>query len=249
MGSLCRACSARRLHGSALCSAACLAVGVRSLLRRSRGGPGALLWTMGGLQVPGDRLIARFGPRMALTLATFVAAAGYLVMALPWGFASLCIGLVIAGVGSSAQHPRASLLVTDTYGKASRGPLGIYNFAGDLGKATFPAAVALLLPVFAWRPVVAIMSIVGLAVGVVLWALVPRQPFTTPTEDKSAAKRRDGSGFGLLFIIGALDTATRMGYLLFLPFLLHARGAAGAVVGLGLAKALEGITIEQRIYR
>jgi MFS transporter, FSR family, fosmidomycin resistance protein len=75
--------------------------------------------TMGGLQVPGDRLIARLGPRMALTLATFVAAAGYLVMALPCGFASLCIGLVIAGVGSSAQHPRASLLVTNTYGGRS----------------------------------------------------------------------------------------------------------------------------------
>src|ERR1700681_819952 len=47
--------------------------------------------TMGGLQVPGDRLIAKLGPRMALTLATFVAAAGYLVMALPGGFPSLCI--------------------------------------------------------------------------------------------------------------------------------------------------------------
>ena len=117
---------------------------------------------MGGLQVPGDRLIARLGPRMALTLATFVAAAGCLVMALPCGFASLCIGLVIAGLGSSAQHPRASLLVTNTYGRASRGPLGIYDFAGDLGKATFPAAVALLLPVFAWRPVVAIMALVGI---------------------------------------------------------------------------------------
>jgi FSR family fosmidomycin resistance protein-like MFS transporter len=35
--------------------------------------------------------------------------------------------------------------------------------------------------------------------------------------------------------IGALDTATRMGYLLFLPFLLHSRGAADARVGLGLA--------------
>jgi MFS transporter, FSR family, fosmidomycin resistance protein len=79
------------------------------------------------------------------------------------------------------------------------------------------------------------MALVGLAVGIVLSALVPRQPFTTPIEDKSAAKRRDGSGFGLLFVIGALDTATRMGYLLFLPFLLHARGGAGAVVGLGLA--------------
>jgi FSR family fosmidomycin resistance protein-like MFS transporter len=191
--------------------------------------------TMGGLQVPGDRLIARLSPPMALALATFVAAAGYLVMALPFGFPSLCIGLIIAGIGSSVQHPRASLLVTNTYGKASRGPLGIYNFAGDLGKATFPAAVALLLPVFAWRPVVAIMSLVGLTVAVVLLALVPRQPFVAPAEVKSAAKSRNGRGFGLLFIIGALDTSTRMGYLLFLPFLLHAHGGAGTVVGLGLA--------------
>src|ERR1700761_1303863 len=37
--------------------------------------------TMGGLQVPGDRLL-RLGPRAALARATCVAAAGYLVMAL-----------------------------------------------------------------------------------------------------------------------------------------------------------------------
>src|SRR5580692_2955209 len=33
--------------------------------------------TMGGLQMPADRLLARLGPRAALALATFVAAAGY----------------------------------------------------------------------------------------------------------------------------------------------------------------------------
>src|ERR1700761_928097 len=38
--------------------------------------------TMGGLQVPGDRLISRLGPRAALTLSTFIAAAGFLLMAL-----------------------------------------------------------------------------------------------------------------------------------------------------------------------
>src|ERR1700689_2915928 len=75
--------------------------------------------TMGGLQVPGDRLIGRLGTRVALSLATLVAAAGYLVMALPWGFSGLCAGLIIAGIGSSVQHPRASLLVSNTYGKAS----------------------------------------------------------------------------------------------------------------------------------
>jgi MFS family permease len=191
--------------------------------------------TMGGLQVPGDRLVARLGPRSALALATFVAAAGFLLMSLPFGFPGLCAGLVLAGIGSSIQHPRASLLVTNTYGRAARGPLGIYNFAGDLGKSVFPAVVALLLTVIAWRPVVGMMAGIGLAVAVALLALVPRQPFIAPAEKKAIAKGRDGIGFGLLLAIGALDTATRMGYLLFLPFLLHTRGAAGGEVGLGLA--------------
>jgi MFS family permease len=191
--------------------------------------------TMGGLQIPGDRLIAKLSARAALALATFVAAAGYLVMALPCGFAGLCAGLILAGVGSSVQHPRASLLVTNTYGKASRGPLGIYNFSGDLGKAAFPAVVALLLPVVAWRHAVGIMALVGLAVAVALLAVVPRQPFVAVVEDEPTTRSRGGRGFGLLLTIGALDTATRMGYLLFLPFLLHTRGATVAVVGLGLA--------------
>src|SRR5271163_4089724 len=55
--------------------------------------------TMGGLQVPADRLAARLSPRVALAMATFIAAAGYLVAALPFGFSGLCMGLVLAGVG------------------------------------------------------------------------------------------------------------------------------------------------------
>jgi MFS family permease len=70
--------------------------------------------TLGGLQVPADRLAARLSPRAALALATVIAAAGYLLMALPFGLPGLCIGLIIAGIGSSVQHPRASLLVTNT---------------------------------------------------------------------------------------------------------------------------------------
>jgi MFS family permease len=195
---------------------------------------------MGGLQIPGDRLIASLGARAALVLSTFVAATGCLVMALPCGLPGLCAGLVLAGIGSSVQHPRASLLVTNTYGKSARGPLGIYNFAGDLGKATFPAVVALLLTAIAWRPVVGIMAVVGLAVAVALLALVSRQTFVAPVEDKSTATKRGDKGFGLLLTIGTLDTATRMGYLLFLPFLLHSRGGSEAVVGLGLALLFTG---------
>jgi MFS transporter, FSR family, fosmidomycin resistance protein len=192
--------------------------------------------TMGGLQIPGDRMIKSFSARTALVLSTLVAAMGFLLMALPLGFAGLCVGLVLAGVGSSVQHPRASLLVTNTYGKASRGPLGIYNFSGDLGKATLPAIVAVLLPVLAWRPVVGLMGLLGLAVAFSLFRLIPtHQPLSETRDPKRAIQGKGYLSFALLMSIGALDTAARMGYLLFLPFLIHSLGGTSTTVGLGLA--------------
>lgn len=196
--------------------------------------------TMGGLQMPADRLVGRLSPRVALALATFTAAAGYLTMALPFGFPGLCLGLILGGIGSSVQHPRASLLVTSTYQNASRGPLSIYNFAGDLGKSTLPALVALLLPILAWRPVVGLVSVVGFLVAGVLLVLVPEQPARPAAEQKTCIGSRDGRGFGVLLAIGSIDTATRMGYLLFLPFLLHAKGGHQSAVGIGLALVFIG---------
>ena len=191
--------------------------------------------TMGGLQIPAERALKGFSARGALLLATLIAAAGYLTMAVPMGFAGLCVGLVVAGIGSSIQHPRGSLLVHETYAGASRRPLGIYNFSGDLGKATLPALAAVLLPIVAWRPVMGLMAVLGLLVSALLFGLAPIAPTSPPA--KSADGRGQGrpGGFGLLTAIGGLDTATRMGYLLFLPFLVHQRGGASASVGLALA--------------
>jgi MFS transporter, FSR family, fosmidomycin resistance protein len=78
------------------------------------------------------------------------------------------------------------------------------------------------------------MASVGFVVTLGLLALVPRQPFIAPAHLPSAMNTAASKGFCLLLTIGALDTATRMGYLLFLPFLIHARGGTQATVGLGL---------------
>ena len=196
--------------------------------------------TMGGLQLPADRILRRSAPRTALILATLIAASGFVIMALPLGFAGLCLGLVIAGVGSSIQHPRGSMLVTDTYGEASRRPLGIYNFSGDLGKATLPALAALLLPLLAWRPVLALMAMLGLIVTGILVGLAPSIEKQTDADAKPAARGHLRRGFALLTVIGGLDTATRMGYLLFLPFLIHGRGGSSATVGVALALLFVG---------
>ncbi len=196
--------------------------------------------TMGGLQLPGAKLVKALSPRAALVLSTVIAAAGFLVMAAPLGFAGLCVGLVLAGVGSSLQHPRGSLLVTDAYAPSARGALGVYNFAGDLGKATLPALAALLLPILAWRPVVGLMALLGLVVAFALVVLAPQAASFSSARPDTGAHGQGGSGFTLLMTIGAFDTATRMGYLLFLPFLIHARGGALPIVGLGLALLFVG---------
>ncbi len=196
--------------------------------------------TMGGLQVPTDRLVAGLTIRIALVLSTLVAAAGFLVMGVTGSFAGLCAGLILAGMGASLQHPRASLLVTKAYGGRARGPLGIYNFAGDLGKAVFPILVALLLAVLTWRTIGAVMALIGLATALALLLILPvRDPDAGVAKGAAATGSADPTGFRLLLAIGALDTATRMGYLLFLPFLLQTRGGE-ALVGLGLALVFAG---------
>jgi MFS transporter, FSR family, fosmidomycin resistance protein len=197
--------------------------------------------TMSGLQIPGDRAIKRFSARNALVVSTLIAAGGFLIMALPLGFAGLCVGLVLAGIGSSVQHPRASLLVTNTYGGAARGPLGIYNFSGDLGKATLPAMVAVLLPVLAWRPVVGLSGLLGVGVAFGLLKLIGKQQAAVNARNvKHSTGTKGHASFALLMSIGALDTAVRMGYLLFLPFLIEARGGTSTTIGLGLALLFVG---------
>ena len=59
---------------------------------------------------------------------------------------------------------------------------------------------------------------------------VPVETFSAPGQDVAGS-----GGFGLLFAIGVLDSSARMGFLLFLPFILKAKGASLTTVGLALS--------------
>jgi FSR family fosmidomycin resistance protein-like MFS transporter len=192
--------------------------------------------TMAGLQWPAGRLAERYGGRAVLIAGTVLAALGYVLAGFSGTLVGLCAALAISGGGSSTQHPIASGSVSRAYGKSARGPLGIYNFSGDLGKALFPAAVSFLLILMTWRHALWIMSAVGIGVAVGLVVFLPKSK-THPSSDVVA---NDGvgaarSGFPILFAIGVLDTAVRMGLLMFLPFLLKAKGASLSVIGLSLS--------------
>ncbi len=199
--------------------------------------------TLAALQVPSGHLARHLDARTVLVLGTVLSAGGFALAGASGGLAGLCAALALAGAGGSTQHPLASAAVSRAYGAAARGPLGTYNLAGDLGKATLPPLLSLLLAALGWREALWIVAGLGAAVAVLLRLLMPPATRSAATRDVPAAHDRGAAGrggFGLLLAIGVLDSAPRMGFLLFLPFLLRARGASLATVGLALSLVFVG---------
>lgn len=213
-----------------------LSYGALALLR------GIYAGTMASLQLPAGRLARQLGNKAVLASGTLLAAIGYAAAGASGSLLGLCVALALSGGGSSTQHPLASGAVSRVYGRDARRPLGIYNFSGDLGKAALPAAVALLVTFMPWHHALWMMSALGCAVAVAIALFLPPIPrgAAPAAETSDRVRETAGTGFHLLLAIGVLDTAVRMGFLTFLPFLLKAKGASTPMVGTALALVFIG---------
>ena len=194
---------------------------------------------MATLQFPSGRLVEKIDGRIVLAIGTALAAAGYVLAGFTGSLAGLCAALAISGAGSSTQHPIASAAVSRAYGEASRGPLGIYNFAGDIGKAAIPAFTSLLLTLMPWRAALSLVASLGVAIAITVLVFMPRMGDRT-LPSRRATQGQARGGFWLLFAIGVLDNGVRMGLLTFLPFLLQMKGASLSTVGAGLSLVFVG---------
>jgi MFS transporter, FSR family, fosmidomycin resistance protein len=204
---------------------------------------------MAGLQVPTAKMAQLVGGPMMLAVGTAVAGAAYLALGASSTFAILVVALILGGFGSSTQHPIASSLVAAAYqGPHSRGALGTYNFAGDLGKMMLPAVTAGLIAVMSWRLAAVVVGIIALlGAGAILlapWSVPAAADRSTnspaPKSEVHALINPPHTGFALLLTIGIIDSATRMGFLTFLPFLLRAKGAGLPEIGVALALVFAG---------
>jgi MFS transporter, FSR family, fosmidomycin resistance protein len=206
---------------------------------------------MAGFQVPAGLIAERIGGPLLLGLGTALAGIGYLVAGASAGFAMLVTALVLGGIGASVQHPIAANLVSQAYtGRRSRHALATYNFSGDLGKMAFPAATALLLTLMPWRATTTVIGLIGLAAAAAILAVrglpartdraaeaeVAVDPAATAQPVAPPIRR----GFPLLLAIAMIDSATRMGFLTFLPFLLQQKGADLPTIGIALTLVFTG---------
>ncbi|MHC2018128.1 MFS transporter [Methylobacterium sp. CM6247] len=209
---------------------------------------------LAGLQMPATTLARTLGARVVLILGTSLGAGGYALAGASGGLVGLCVALALSGAGSSTQHPLASAMIARVYGKGARGPLGTYNFAGDLGKAALPALAGFLLGHADWRFVLWLVAGLGVVVAFGVAILLPREP--VPREEPSArtqaAVPSDPStgrtDFGLLVAVGMLDNAARPAFLVYLPFLLQEKGAVLATVGVAFGLTAVGGALGKAIF-
>jgi MFS family permease len=162
------------------------------------------------------------------------------------GVVTLVVALFIGGLGASTQHPLASSLIAHAFsGTRSLKALGTYNFAGDIGKMTVPAAATLLIIVLPWRDALMLLGALGAVAAVAIFLLIPRfGDEIAQSHKKDESVRPTGAAtayaFPLLLSVGVIDSATRMAFLTFLPFVLTAKGASLQTVGLALTLVFAG---------
>jgi MFS family permease len=205
---------------------------------------------MASLQVPAGFLAERLGERALLALGTAVAGLGYLLAGWSGGFFALVGCLAVGGVGSSVQHPLSSSIIARAFaGPGLRTALSTYNFSGDLGKMLFPAATAWLVATWSWRPATTAIGAVGCMVAIVLLMLLPagvhgREGVAASDKNNPPARTLPPEigrrGFLALAAIGIVDSATRMGFLILLPFLLTQKGATLPTIGTSLTLVFAG---------
>src|SRR5262249_492763 len=127
----------------------------------------------------------------------------------------------------------------------------------DLGKMTVPALLSLMLLVMPWRPALFILGGCGIAIAIAILFAAPRQergqelgqelahdaggvPNRPQQHGRELEHERQPLAFALLTAIGVIDSATRMGFLLFLPFVLTQKGATLQTVGLAMTLIFAG---------
>jgi MFS family permease len=207
---------------------------------------GLFAGTMAGLQIPASHLAERYSAPVILAGGTALAGFGYCLAGLSGSFAMLLFALLVGGLGASTQHPIASSLVARAFsGPRSMKALGGYNFAGDIGKMTVPALAALMIAAMPWRPVLILLGMAGFVAALLIVLLMPRfgaEPAAADNDNNQERKILRGGryAFPMLLSIGVIDSATRMGFLTFLPFILTAKGATLPTIGFALTLVFAG---------
>ncbi len=186
-----------------------------------------------------------------------LAAIGFALAGLVGGYYVLLLCIVGSGIGVAAYHPEAARLANRLAGQRKAGGMAWFMTGGNIGFATGPLIVALLIPVLDTRSTLVFLLPGAIAIAALLAAR------TRLTMGVAAVGSPDlpvganhGPGLGLLVAVTTMRTWTQFGLLALAPLVLtdqrgfSDRSAGLAVFGLtlgGVGGTIAGAAVADRI--
>ena len=207
--------------------------------------------SMAMFQLPTGMVANRIGPIKLLIIGSIITSLAVMLWGLAINPIFLGVLLILGGLGSSVQHPVASSIISDAYSdvKARRTALSTYNVAGDIGKLILPGMAAFLIAYYGWQSASNLLAVLGLLATLMLFisssgigisnSCLPKE-MSQPTASALLLGWNGYQSFWALATIGVIDSATRMGFLTFLPFLLQEKGANLTQIGFALTLIFAG---------
>lgn len=200
------------------------------------------------LEICSGWMSERIGERRLIVVGLTLSGAGYLLLSIAPSTFLVAICLLVVGAGTALHHAPSSALIANSYPSATRSSaLGLYNASGDVGKLVFTGCFSLAIGAgLAWQQIsllygmVAILTAVGIAIAVRASLLRQR---TETLEKLNEMPQPEITGWGILnwrsygalLIVTSIDTLVQTSGLVFVAFLMLAKGlslpvATGATV-------------------
>ena len=119
----------------------------------------------------------RFGSKKLLSSAAIIAGIGCLAFALAETAVILGLGRIMLGIGSSFAYVGAVYVATVWFPRRKLAfIMGMTAALGTLGAALGQAPLEIAVQEYGWRTSMYTAAIVGLAIAIMIWLIVPRRP-------------------------------------------------------------------------
>lgn len=139
----------------------------------------AFSWSYLFFQIPGGVFLDRFGNRLVYTIALLGWSAFTLLQGVTGGISSFLFARLGLGLFEAPCFPANSNIVGKWFPRSERGrAIGVYTAAEYVGLGFLSPLLFVLLANFGWRSLFLVTGAVGLAIGVVMWAIY-RDPYDT----------------------------------------------------------------------
>ena len=114
-------------------------------------------------------------------------------------FLVMSLAMAVVGFGLAVVHPVGYPMISDNVADANKGKvLGVFGAASKFGDAATPAAIAVLILVMDWQPLIVLFGLGGMAYGGALYLVLRRDEFETRPSGQRSDTPESGSASSVM---------------------------------------------------